>query len=331
MGSAIVLSEFFDAEAGEQMERVACPSCRADAADEYRVSRDRLFGQPGRYRVVRCRQCAMIYTNPRPTFESLAKHYPSDYFCYVPPESLSGLRGFIAKGISRSVVDRRMRALHVLLGDIPAGTQICDVGCGHGELLHALKTHKQCKVIGVDFSEPMVQRCAERGVPAIAGTLTQAKFHEGAFDLVTMTEYLEHEGDPRSVLQECRRITKSGGHLALEIPLISSLPARLFGNHWSQLDLPRHLMFFTPETLGRMLGEVGYEIVGTRKLVGSLAFSLLHVLGVEGMGKLTTRDIVALFFANLLVFPFQPFVPEFMFVVARARATAPRLSSATAP
>jgi SAM-dependent methyltransferase len=191
--------------------------------------------------------------------------------------------------------------------------------------LYALKSLRQCEVIGVDISEPMVARCAERGVPAIAGTLAQAQFETAKFDLVTMTEYLEHEGDPHSVLQECRRITRSGGYLALEIPLISSLPAKVFRNHWSQLDLPRHLMFFTEETLQRMLGEVGYEIVGTRKFVGSLAFSLLHVLGIEGMGELTTRDIIALFLANLLVFPLQPFVPEFMFVVARARAIDNRL------
>jgi len=325
-GSSIVLAEFFDAEGGEQLERVACPSCRADDAEAYRVSRDRLFKQRGVYRVVRCRRCGMIYTNPRPTFASLAKHYPSEYFCYLPPESLTGLRRIIATGISRSVTERRMRALEKLMGTVSAGTRVCDVGCSHGELLYALKTLRQCNVVGVDISEPMVARCAERGVPAIAGTLAQAKFESAKFDLVTMTEYLEHEGDPRSVLEECRRVVRDGGYLALEIPLISSLPAKLFRNHWSQLDLPRHLMFFTPETLQRMLSEVGFEVVGTKKLVGSLAFSLLHVLGIDGMGQLTNRDIFALFLANLLVFPFQPFVPEFMFVVARAREPAtPRL------
>jgi SAM-dependent methyltransferase len=320
VGGSIVLSEFLNAEGGEQLEFVACPSCRADDAAPYRVSRDRLFKQPGAYRVVRCRRCEMIYTNPRPTFASLLKHYPSEYFCYLPPESLTGLRGFVAAGISRSVTERRMRTLDKLMGTLPAGTRVCDVGCSHGELLYALKSLRQCEVVGVDISQPMVARCAERGVRAIAGTLSQARFESATFDLVTMTEYLEHEGDPRSVLEECRRITRDGGHLAIEIPLISSLPAKIFGNYWSQLDLPRHLMFFTPETLQRMLSEVGYEVVGTKKLTGSVAFSLLHVLGIEGMGHLTNRDIVAWFLSSLLVFPLQPFLPEFMFVVARACA-----------
>jgi ubiquinone/menaquinone biosynthesis C-methylase UbiE len=319
MGSPIVLSELVDAESGEQLELVACPSCRADDAAPYRVSRDRLFRQPGAYRVVRCRRCEMIYTNPRPTFAALAKHYPGDYFCYLPPESLTGLRGFVATGMARSVTERRMRTLETLMSPVRAGTRVCDVGCSFGELLYALKSQRQCEVVGVDISEPMVARCAERGVRAIAGTLSQAKFERAAFDLVTMTEYLEHEGDPRSVLEECRRITRDDGHLVVEIPSISSLPAKIFGNYWSQLDLPRHLTFFTPETLQRMLSEVGYEVVGTKKLTGSVAFSLLHVFGIEGMGRLTSRDMVAWSLASLLVFPLQPFLPEFMFVVARAR------------
>lgn len=327
MSSSIVLSEYYDSAADEQVEHVACPSCRADDAETYRVSRDRLFGRPGLYKVVRCRRCAMIYTNPRPTFAALARHYPSHYFCYVPPETLHGLRKVVATGVSRSVTERRMRALEQLMGKVAAGTRVCDVGCSHGELLYALKSLRSCDVMGVDISEPMVARCIARGVPAVAGTLAQAQLASASFDLVTMTEYLEHEGDPRSALLEARRITRAGGYLALEIPLISSLPARVFGNHWSQLDLPRHLMFFTRETLQRMLAECGFELVGTRKLVGSLAFSLLHVLGIDGMGQLSTRDILLLVLANLLVFPLQPFVPEFMFVVARATAAPAQLSA----
>jgi hypothetical protein len=51
----------------------------------------------------------------------------------------------------------------------------------------------------------------------------------------------------------------------------------------------------------------------------------LQVLGIDGMGQLSTRDIFALLLANLVVFPLQPFVPEFMFVVARATAEPARL------
>ena len=104
----------------------------------------------------------------------------------------------------------------------------------------------------------------------------------------------------------------------IEVPPISSRGARWFKNYWSQLDLPRHLMFFTPQTLGQMLRATGYEMVSVEQIYGSIGVSLLHVLGYENMGRLSLRDIIATAFATLPLVPFLAFLPEFMFVVARA-------------
>src|SRR5262245_12628789 len=89
----------FSAEDGVTQEWTACPSCFADDAAVMRTAHDRLFGLPGSYNVVGCRRCGMLYTNPRPTFESLGRHYPSDYFCYDPPESYRGLRGMVLRRV----------------------------------------------------------------------------------------------------------------------------------------------------------------------------------------------------------------------------------------
>lgn len=325
----IVISEYFDQESNERREYIACPSCRADDASSYRVSHDRLFGRRGQYKVVRCRRCDMMYTNPRPTFEALGKHYPSDYFCYASPESRKGIRGLSLDLTMRVLTRRRIGLIEKTVGRLAAGTRVCDVGCSYGELLHGLKTQRQCDATGVDISRDMTARCERRGIRAHAGTLNDAGFAAGSFDLITMTEYLEHEPDPRTVLEECRRVTRVGGHLAIEIPLISSLTARLFGSHWAELDLPRHLTFFTPETLGRMLREVGYEVVKKYELSGSFGTSVLQALGYEGYGRLTTREMVTLSAATLAFAPIQPLLSEFVYVIARA--TPMRSSVAVAP
>jgi 2-polyprenyl-3-methyl-5-hydroxy-6-metoxy-1,4-benzoquinol methylase len=318
MDNTMIIEEYFSEELGERVERIACPLCGENDASEYRVSHDRLFGSTGKYRVVCCRRCAMIYTNPRPTFEALARHYPDDYFCYTLPDTLSGIRRHVFSGVTNRVTRRRLRMIEQVIGTLRPGIRACDVGCSFGELLFAFKNLRKCDVVGVDLSASMVTYCERRGVAAIRGTLKDAALRKGSIDLITMTEYLEHDGDPKSVLQECRRVTTTNGYLAIEIPLISSFVARVFGNYWSQLDLPRHLMFFTQDTLKRMLQEVGYEVLSTRTMVGSIASSLLHAMGYERMGRLTTRDIIMLFFASIPVLPIQPFLPEFMFIVARA-------------
>jgi ubiquinone/menaquinone biosynthesis C-methylase UbiE len=211
-----------------------------------------------------------------------------------------------------------MRLIERYVVKLGATARACDVGCSHGDLLAALRAAYQCDVLGVELNPSMVARCAERGIKAVAGTLTQAKLEPSSFDLVTMTEYLEHEGDPRRLLEESRRITRNGGYLIVEIPLVTSLPSRLFRNYWAQLDLPRHLMFFTQETLQRMLHESGYEVVATQTLRGMLAPSVLNVLGYDGMGKLTARQLAAILVTETLMLPFQHLGREFVFVVARA-------------
>jgi hypothetical protein len=43
------------------------------------------------------------------------------------------------------------------------------------------------------------------------------------------------------------------------VPNLDSLPFRWFGPAWYGLDLPRHLVHFTPATLHRMVTEAGFQ------------------------------------------------------------------------
>ena len=327
----MILETFFSHCHGEELERIACPSCDADDAEVYRVAHDRLFGLPGPYSVVKCRRCDMAYTNPRPSFGSLGRHYPNDYFCYDTPQSLEGFRGLVLRRVIRDLVTRRLRLLERATGRLSRGTTVCDVGCSHGQLLAAMKARRSCDVMGVDFNRDMVEHCRRAGVPAVSGTLEEASFDDEQFDVVTMTEYLEHEGRPRDVLRECRRITKPGGYIAIEVPMISTWGARLFKNYWSQLDLPRHLMFFTPQTLGSMLRESGYEVVSVNTLPGSIGMSMLHLLGYERIGRMTALDIILTILVTIPLLPLLPFLRVFMFVVARATPPAGREAEAERP
>ena len=44
------------------------------------------------------------------------------------------------------------------------------------------------------------------------------------------------------------------------VPKLSSLQARWAGAAWFHLDAPRHLTHFSRESLGRLLGALGFEV-----------------------------------------------------------------------
>lgn len=317
-----VVETFESTEHGEAQERVACPLC--GAMDERLVleGRDLLFAKPGAYRLVRCQGCALEYVNPRPTPTALGPHYPNNYFGYAlhdeAPPFMEPLLRWFARGISL----RRIRFLERAVGRLNPDVDMIDVGCGTNRLLSHIKELRGCVGLGVDFNPEIVAYVRDRlEMPVALGTLETADLGQRRFDVVSMMEYLEHEPDPKRVLMEARRITRPGGHLALELPHIAGPPGRLFRSLWWNLDLPRHLVFFTPKTLARMLDEVGYELVAvhTFSFPFYVGMSIAQALGLRHWDRHRRAFPLIASILGLPVWPLTFLLPEFMFAVARAK------------
>jgi ubiquinone/menaquinone biosynthesis C-methylase UbiE len=313
-GKARVLKAF-TAEWGEPLEEVACPLCGANDAAPELESSDALYGRAGRYRVVRCRACSLAYTNPRPTFTALAAHYPDDYMCYLAPDTDA-----ISSAVSRNLTQRRLTRLEKQIGRITPQMKIADVGCGLNELLATIKRERGPVGTGIDVKASMIERIEQQlQMPAVLGTLVDARFADGELDLVTMLEYLEHEGKPCGVLAESRRVLKTGGHIAVEIPHMTGLPARWFKTRWFNLDLPRHLVFFDASTLRRAFADNGFELLSYEPFAIPLNIGISVLFSLGGL-NLARNKLAPLVAAGLGVpfLPFQHFLPEFAFAVGRA-------------
>jgi ubiquinone/menaquinone biosynthesis C-methylase UbiE len=307
--------------ANEPLDEPPCPVCGAHEPELVVRARDRLFGKPGEYGVVRCVQCSTRYLWPRPTLEALGAHYPDEYFVYQTPDKqhpwMRPLLAWLGRRRWLAYIGRFERAL----GRFDASCQVVDVGCGQNHFLATLRDARGCQGIGVDFKPEMAAYVRDTlGMPVMAGTLQEAKFPDAQLDVVTMSEYLEHEPDPRGVLSEARRITKKGGHVAIEIPFVEGMPAKLFGSRWSQIDAPRHLNYFTRDTLAVLLERSGYKLMHTQtfQMPFNLGMSVLQAFGATRIGQM---GIVESGLSVLSSLPFMlayPWMDEFMFAVARA-------------
>jgi SAM-dependent methyltransferase len=88
------------------------------------------------------------------------------------------------------------------------------------------------------------------------GTLKEANFPSGCFDLVTMWAVLEHVYNPLDMLREIQRILKPNGKLLVAVPNFKSIPAILMRHD----DVPRHITMFTENTLKNILSASGLEL-----------------------------------------------------------------------
>ena len=83
----------------------------------------------------------------------------------------------------------------------------------------------------------------------------------GPFDVVCAFHVLEHVVDPWTFLARTREVLEPHGHLALEVPNITSARARRDGPLWFNLAPEHHCWHFSPATLGRLLGESEFAVV----------------------------------------------------------------------
>jgi 2-polyprenyl-3-methyl-5-hydroxy-6-metoxy-1,4-benzoquinol methylase len=238
----------------EARERVCCNYCQAD---NYEVliahGIDRRHHLPGDFRLVKCRECSLVYLNPRPTAEALGAYYPPSYAPYVQ----RGLFGRLTRWLRR-------REAFGLRRSLPAGAQVLEVGCAAGDLMVPMRD-AGFRVTGVELSEHAAATARnEHHLDVHTGTLTDAPLAGESFDAVIMRNVIEHVPDPKGDLEKAASLLRCGGLLTLRTDNVASLDARLFRSRWYGYDFPRHLTLFSPETLAAVVRSAGLEVTKVR-------------------------------------------------------------------
>jgi SAM-dependent methyltransferase len=269
------------------METVTCNYCGSDNYTTiYRVPDLLLDNNSELFSMVRCDRCGLIYQNPRPTQEELAKYYPDEYEPYY--QELSENR--ITKKVNRYGIEKRCRLVNTLPNRSKGG-RLLDVGCSTGIFLDFIRQSGSWEVKGIEVSEYAATVAREKyQLDVFTGTLDEARFPSAFFDVVTLWDVLEHLPDPMGTLAEISRITKSDGYLMIRIPHLDSLDAKLFGPSWAGLDLPRHYYVFSKQKINLFLSKNGYKI---HKISGGIGNYPTFVLSIRfwltnhavGLGK----------------------------------------------
>src|SRR5438034_6444187 len=64
-----------------RMETVLCDLCKSNENDLLIRQRDLLLAVTDEeFRIVRCRQCGLVYLNPRPSSDLIGTYYPNVYY-----------------------------------------------------------------------------------------------------------------------------------------------------------------------------------------------------------------------------------------------------------
>jgi homoserine O-acetyltransferase len=99
-----------------------------------------------------------------------------------------------------------------IIGLIPEGSSVLDLGCGHGELLYQLKTLGFRRLTGVELDEKAIVSCARLGLDVLHLDLNLhlSPFGDQSYDYVVLSRTLQAVLDVEVLLTEIVRIGRHG-------------------------------------------------------------------------------------------------------------------------
>jgi SAM-dependent methyltransferase len=240
----------------------ACAWCQAPLA-----------GRAGRRRFGRttCAACGVATTDPWPTPAALADAYGG---AYRPPGGRFSGPGDTVLAATRAALARRLDRI------APPGP-VLDVGAGTGGLVAALRRRGR-DAVGL-----------EREARGEAIRDTPLAELDGPWSAIVFWHSLEHLTRPGSDLDRAVDLLAPDGVIVVAVPNAASLQARVFGDRWLALDLPRHLSHIPAAALTDRLAARGLAVERiSHWRGGQVVFGWLH--GLVGLvpGRPSLYDAV---------------------------------------
>ncbi len=239
---------------GGLLERVRCNLCGADDTTP--------VAEIDGFHIVRCRQCGLVYVNPRYREELLQEIYTEEYFDHDGIKNgleFFGYDDYLADEENIKITfAKRLKTIE----RYARKGRLLDIGCATGFFLDLARS-KGWEVVGSEVSSFSGHYARERlGLDVRLGTLKELRFDPQTFDVVTMWDVIEHVVDPMGELREVRRILRDGGLLSLITPDVGSLVARILGSRWEEFRRVReHIYFFSRRTMTEMLRRADFEVL----------------------------------------------------------------------
>jgi 2-polyprenyl-3-methyl-5-hydroxy-6-metoxy-1,4-benzoquinol methylase len=169
----------------------------------------------------------------------------------------------------------------------PHETKLLDIGCSSGAFVAAAKEIGYV-AMGVEPAVEPAKTAQKKGLNVIQGSLQELQLPENYYDVITLFEVIEHLKDPMELLQECKRILKAGGVMAISTGNTDSWTVDFMKQDWDYfMNHGGHISFFNPVSISLMARRAGFKVIKLqtrsvslyrRDQVSKLRFSISKIL-----------------------------------------------------
>jgi 2-polyprenyl-3-methyl-5-hydroxy-6-metoxy-1,4-benzoquinol methylase len=249
----------------------ACEVCRG------RVS---VWSRRNDWTIVKCRSCGHGSVRPRPDASFLTGFYASRDHAFEDGARAARYRAAVSEEAEPRAVWSDLRALGVRPG------RLLDVGAGNGRFT-AFFLHRGFAVTALEPDPVSADRIERRlGVRVVRHPFEAWNPDEaaGSFDVIVLSQVVEHILSPRHWLEKCRTLLCSDGVLVVSTPNFSSLLVRILGDREGHICPPEHVNYFTGRALGMLGRGQAFDLIRLR-----CRSFLPRLLAVEAVKEKSSR------------------------------------------
>lgn len=211
--------------------------------------------------VINCAQCGFKHVIPIPTGKQLEEIYRHEYYTQEKPLYIERFKEDL-EWWNLAYADRYDTFEDQLL---PEQRRILDIGSGTGYFLKHGK-NRGWITLGIEPSQKAAAHSRSLGIDIIESFLDETVANSlEKFDVIHMSEVLEHIPDPSELLRIANEKLNPGGIICIVVPndyspVQHTLRTTLNFNPW-WVAPPHHLNYFDRDSLCQILNKQNFQVV----------------------------------------------------------------------
>lgn len=250
----------------KSLGKTICPVCHSAATRYIFTGYDLLHRTTNDdFKVFYCAKCKALFLNPLPSEKEIATFYPKTYYSYKSNQTsfFTRLKDDIIKNYFEpdrkiSLKDKIMvKIFKNKFAGLPfyrkKNGRFLDVGCGSGENLKILNKYGW-DTFGIEIDSKAIKKARKQKLNVQCTTLENLKTR-GKFDAIRIWHVFEHLKDPNAAILKLSNLLKKDGEILMAVPNTNSFGRIFFRQYWYNMDVPRHIINYSLETLNYLFGK----------------------------------------------------------------------------
>lgn len=273
------------------------------------------IGPLGSRTLRKCNMCGLQFLDPAPDEEALREIYADYYKAW-------GIE-YLEEEVSRMKRNTFTSYMNKIKKFMPGGKML-DIGCATGEFMSVAQA-SGFEVYGVEVAPPGIYRCRELfgAGRVIGGTLREGDFPQNYFDVITLSDVIEHIAEPHLFLDILANILKPEGVLMIVTPDTSSRLSRLMGHRWPHYK-EEHVFYYNRSNISRFLSSM-FDTISITPAYKTLTINYcLNIIKAYSYAGLLNKisQILACLPRSIREYQFNANIGE-MFILFRKKINSP--------